>query len=118
MKNRPLPIVITAFIFIIAGFVGIAYHANEYFEPGSIKDELVWALFIRVLAIVCGLLLFSRVEWARWLAVIWLAYHVIVGALHSTAEMIVHIVFLVIVSFLLFMPDSSAYFRKREQGDT
>ena len=111
MKNRPLPIVITALIFIITGFVGIVYHANEYFEPTSIKVELVWILFIRVLAIVCGLLLLRGVNWARWLAIAWLVYHVAIGALNSTSQMVAHIVILVIVSFLLFMPKSSAYFR-------
>ena len=111
MMNRPIPVVITAFIFIIAGFVGLAYHAHEYFEPGSIKFELVWVLFIRVLAIVCGFLLLRRVKWARWLAITWIAYHVVLSLFHSTSETITHFVLLVIVSFLLFMPKSSAYFR-------
>jgi len=111
MKKRPLPVVITAFIFIIAGFVGIAYHANEYFEPSSMSYELVWVLFIRVLAIICGLLLLRRVKWARWLAITWLAYHVVLSLFHSASETITHFALLAIVSFLLFMPNSSAYFR-------
>lgn len=111
MKNRPFPIIFTAFIFIIAGFVGIAYHANEYFEPSSVKYEMVWALIVRVLAIVCGLLLLRRVKWARWLAIIWLVYHVVLSSFHSASETIVHFVLLVIVFFLLFRPNSSAYFR-------
>lgn len=116
MKNRPLPVVITALIFIITGFVGLAYHAHEYFEPGSTKFELVWVLFIRVLAIVCGFLLLCRVKWSRWLAITWLAYHVVLSLFHSASQTITHFVLLVIVSFLLFMPNSSAYFRGADRN--
>ena len=63
MKNRPLPVVIVAAIFIIAGCIGIVYHATEYFEQSPTKFEWIWVLFIRVVAIVCGLLLLRRVNW-------------------------------------------------------
>lgn len=115
MKSLPLPIVITAFTFIIAGFVGIAYHADEYFEPSSIRYELIWVIFIRALAVVCGFLLLSRVKWARWLAIAWLAYHVVLSLFHSVSETITHFVLLAIVSILLFMPNSSAFFRSADK---
>ncbi len=114
MKNRPLPIIIVAFIFIIAGSAGLVYHAKEYFEQSSMKHELFWVLFLRVLAIVCGLLLLRRVNWARWLAIAWLAYHFVLSLFHSASETITHFVLLAIVSFLLFIPKSSAYFRSAE----
>jgi hypothetical protein len=114
MKNRPLPVIITAVIFMIAGFLGIAYHSNEYFPPSAINYELALSLFIRVLAIACGLLLLRRIKWARWLAIIWLVYHVVLSLFHSVSETIVHIVFLLVISFLLFMPKSSAYFNSED----
>ncbi len=117
MKNRPLPVIITAFIFIIAGCVGLIYHAHEYFEQGAVKNELIWVAFIRILAIVCGVLLLKGVNWARWLAIAWLAYHVVLSSFHSASEAITHFVLLAIVSFLLFIPKSSAYF-KRADGHT
>jgi hypothetical protein len=115
MKKRPLFIVITAFIFIITDFISIAYHAYEYFEPNSIKFELVWTLIIRVLAIVCGLLLLGRVNWAGWLAIVWLAYHVDLSLFHSASETIIHVVLLAIVSFLLIYAEVIGLFQKCRQ---
>lgn len=111
MKGRPLPIVITAIIFILTGFFSLAYHANEYIDTNPFKYELIWAIFIRILAIVCGILLLSRVKWARWLAIAWLAYHVLLSLFHSVSEMIFHLVLLAVISILLFLPASSAFFQ-------
>ncbi|RDC58786.1 hypothetical protein [Adhaeribacter pallidiroseus] len=111
MRNRPLAISLVAFIFILAGGVGILYHATDYWKPNSNPYELVGVLFIRILAIVCGVLLLRRVPAARWLAILWLAYHCVLSFYHSTAEMMTHFVFLAIVSLLLFIPKSSAYFK-------
>ena len=115
MKNRPLPVIVVALLFIIAGCVGLLYHANEYIERSAVKYELVWVLFIRVLAIVCGELLLKRINWGRWLSIAWLAYHVVLSLFHSVSETVAHIVLLIIVSFLLFIPRSSAYFRSADK---
>ena len=103
-----------AIIFIITGFAGIAYHASEYIEPASVWHEWIWGFLIRMLAIVCGVLLLRRVNWARWLGIAWLAYHAVLSVFHSTEEAIIHFFFLAIFSFLLFMPKSSAYFSSKE----
>jgi len=115
MKSRPLPVIIVAVLFILAGCVGIAYHITDFFEPNDKLSELIWVLFVRILAVVCGLLLLFRINTARWLAIAWLAYHVIISAFNSTSEMIAHIVFLIIITVLLFLPVSSAYFRLRDK---
>jgi hypothetical protein len=111
MKNRPIPVIIVSILFILTGCIGFAYHIKDFFEPNDKPYELIWVLFIRILAVVCGLLLFLRINWARWLAVAWLLYHILLSALHSTSELITHIVLLIIVSVLLFLPVSNAYFK-------
>jgi hypothetical protein len=116
MKNRPWPVIIVSMLFIIAGLTGLIYHFREFFEPDVKLPELVFVQFVRVVAIVCGLLLLSAVNWARWLAIMWLLYHVIIGALHSTSEMIFHVVILVLVAVLLWLPGSGRFFRKTRLG--
>jgi hypothetical protein len=115
MKNRPLPVIIVSVIFILAGGVGFIYHIKDFYNPGYTSSEIIWVLFLRILAIVCGLLLLFKISWARWLAIAWLAYHVAIGALNSTSEMIAHIVFLIFVSVLLFLPASSKYFQNKKK---
>jgi hypothetical protein len=115
MKNRPLPVIIVSVLFIVAGGVGFVYHIKDFFKPGYTQYETIWVLFLRILAIVCGVLLLLKIKWARWLAIAWLAYHVLIGALNSTSEMIAHIVFLIIVTVLLFLPVSSKYFQNKKK---
>jgi hypothetical protein len=57
---------------------------------------------------------FSELTGHGGLQIAWLVYHVSISALNSTAEMMAHIVFLIIVSVLLFLPTSSAYFRDKK----
>jgi hypothetical protein len=115
MKNRPLPIIIVSALFILTGCVGIANSIKDFLEPNDKLYQLVWILFVRILAVVCGLLLLFRINWARWLAIAWLVYHVVISALNSIPQMIAHIVFLIIVSVLLFLPVSSIYFQNKNK---
>jgi hypothetical protein len=115
MNKRPVPVVIVSVLFMLVGCVGFAYHVKEIFNLNNNQYETIWVLFLRIVALVCGLLLLFRINWARWLAIIWLIYHVIIGGFNSTSQMIVHIVFLILVSVLLFLPGSSAYFQRKNK---
>ena len=115
MKGRPLPIVIVSILFIIVGFAGLISHAKELLASNHNLNETIWPLILAVIAVVCGLLLIVRIFWARWLAIGWMVCHVIISAFNSTSEMIAHIVFLILVSVLLFLPVSSAYFQNKNR---
>ncbi len=110
MKKRPIPIAIVSILFILVGVVGFAFHVKELSEK---PYETIWVLFVEILAVTCGALLLFKITWARWLTIAWLLYHIIISAFNSTSQMIAHIVFLVVVSILLFLPVSSTYFRSR-----
>ncbi|MBL7697029.1 MAG: hypothetical protein JNK79_02685 [Chitinophagaceae bacterium] len=108
MQSRPWPVVIICLLFLIAGCVGFIYHFTEMFEGGS--HEAIWVELLRLLAIVCAILLWKGINWARWLAIAWVAYHVVISAKHSTAELITHIIVLILVAVLLYLPKSAVYF--------
>ena len=88
---------------------------KEFFDPNTKLYELFWVQFVRILAIVCGVLLLRSINWARWLAIAWLLYHVLISAFHSPSDVIVHIVFLLLVVVLLYLPKSSAFFQMKNQ---
>ena len=113
MKGRPIPVIIVSAMFIIAGCVGFVYHLKELFDPNINLYEILWVQFVRILAIVCGILLLIPINWARWLAIAWLLYHVLISFFHSTSEMISHIVILLLVIVLLNLPQSSSFFHKK-----
>ena len=110
MKKRPIPIIIVSALFILVGNVGFAFRIKELSDK---LYETIWVLFLEILAVACGILLLFKITWARWLTIAWLLYHVIISAFNSTSEMIVHIMFLVVVSILLFLPISSTYFQSK-----
>ena len=116
MKTRPLPVIIVSILFILSGCVGFAYHVKELFGLNNNLNETIWILFLRILAVACGLLLLFRINWARWLTIAWLVYHIIISAFNSTSEMIAHIVLLIMVFVLLFLPVSSAYFERKNNN--
>ena len=48
---------------------------------------------------------------ARWLALAWVAFHVIVGALHSVQQFAIHCLFCAVIAWFLFRPEARRYFR-------
>lgn len=107
MNKRPLSITIIGWLFIAVGIVGLAYHSTH------VKDkDAVWILFVRVLAIVAGVGMLLCQNWARWLTVAWLAYHVYLSLHHAISELIVHALLFVMIAFFLFRRSSNACFRR------
>ena len=53
-------------------------------------------------------------NWARWLAVAWMAFHVAISVFHPLRELAIHVVFLVLIAWILFRPGATRYFRKAE----
>ncbi len=110
--KRPVVVTILGVLFIAAGLVGLAYHLSE--RP--VDRWIVLVSFIRILAIVGGVFLLMGHNWARWLLVAWLAFHVAVSAFHSVSEMAAHAVLLMAVAYFVFTPPGSKYFQAAPPG--
>ncbi len=109
--RRPLSVTLISFLFIAAGVIGIIYHASDLKDVKSV--EVFWVLFVRTLAIVGGVFVLRAQNWARWLLVAWIVYHVILSFFHPAAELIMHALLAVVVVIALFHPKANAYFRKK-----
>ena len=115
MKTRPLPIIIVATLFIIVGLAGFLYHIKDFVDPHAKVYEALLAELLGIIAIVCGILLLRANNSGRWLSIAWVLSHILISAFNSTSELIAHIVLLVAVSVLLFLPVSSIYFQNKKQ---
>ena len=91
--------------------MGIIYHASELKDLATPEVSLV--LFVRMLAIIGGIFTLRGANWARWLLVAWIIYHVILSFFHSTAELIMHFVLSIVVVISLFHPKANTYFKKK-----
>lgn len=97
-------------LFIAAGTIGFTYHLTE-FKARGFDFELALICFVRLLAVIAGLFMLRGSNWARWLLLAWIVYHVILSAFHSLSELVMHALLLGVVAFFLFRPRASAYFR-------
>jgi len=111
MNKRPLTVTLISCLFIAAGAMGIIYHAAEL-KQITTNPEVIWILVVRLLAIVGGIFALRSDNWARWLLVAWIAYHVVISFFHTSAELIMHAVIMIITIVALFHPKANAYFRK------
>ena len=111
MKDRPLPVTLVSYLFILAGAMGIIYHATELSEIQS-RPEVIWVLLVRLFAIVGGVYALKGANWARWLLVLWIAYHVVISFYHTTREMATHLVFMILILLALFHKNANQYFTR------
>jgi len=109
-SKRPASIVFIACLFIVAGVVGFVYHARKLDAANPFVYELIWVLLPRMVAIVAGLFLLRGANWARWVLLAWMAYHVILSIFHSVPELATHGVLFAVILYILLRAPASAYF--------
>ncbi|MGC1483252.1 MAG: hypothetical protein WA789_05620 [Candidatus Acidiferrum sp.] len=104
--KRPFTVTFLGWLFIAVGLLALLYHL--------VKDQLdFWMVpiaLVEIFAIVAGVFLIKGRNWARWLVLVWLAFHVIVSALNSLSASVPHFLLLVAVGYFLFTPPDSMYF--------
>ncbi len=121
MSRRPRTITVIGWLFIAVGAVGLTYHllpqqVAEFKARHGTAAELVWVCAVRAVAVLCGVFLLRGCNWARWLLAAWMAFHVVLSLFHSAMEAVVHALLFGVLGFVLFRPQASAYFRRREAG--
>ena len=104
---RPLSITIISWLFIATGVIGLVYHSREF---SGLDSDAAWVCLVRLVAIVCGAFMLRAQNWARWLLLVWLAYHIILSAFHSLLEFAVHGLLLAVLAWFLFRQKASQYF--------
>jgi len=115
MNKRPRSVTVISWIFIAFG--GIALLTSLLSPVDALRHiadhpfEYAPIYVARILAVLCGVFMLYGFNWARWLLVVWIGYHVILSALHSPLGLLVHSLLLAVVVYFLFRPQASAYFR-------
>ena len=111
MNERPLSVTIISYLYMAAGVVGIVYHASELKAQHPFQADVIWVLLLRLTAIVSGVFMLRGSNWARWLGIGWIAFHVAVSAFHPIRELIVHSLLFALFAYFLFRPETAEFFR-------
>lgn len=108
MKKRLWSISIIAWLFVLVG-AGDIVRGLADIRRGQFHSDVLWPVGLGVIAIVCGLFLLRRSNWARWIAVAWLAFHVALS-FDSVSKLAVHGALLVVLAYFLFRSQANGYF--------
>lgn len=116
MHKRPRLITVISWLFIVLGTVSLLSSLLPYWNqtPAERIDELKahWIVHLaRTVSIVCGVFMLYGFNWARWLLVIWIGFHIIISALHSPLQLVVHGLLFAVILYIVFRPDANIYFR-------
>ena len=114
-NKRPPSVTILAYVYLAVGTIGFAYHFRELL---SLQHDGVWVELTEFLAIVSGAFMLRGHNWARWLALAWIAFHVILSAFGTVHEFAIHFLFCAVIAWFLFRPESGRYFRSARNEPT
>lgn len=107
LSRRPFAVTAIAWLFIAVAVIAFGAHLHE-----SVANwhEVIWIALTEFVGLLCGVFLLRGGNWARWLAVAWLAFHVVLS-LYAPRELIFHLLIFAGIAWILFRPESAAYFR-------
>ncbi len=111
MKNRPLPVLLVAILYLATGAIGLVSHLIQFKPQPPFDYSIVWISLVSLVAIVSGAYILRAGNWARWLALAWIAFHVVLSAFHSPSELLVHSLLCAAIAYFLFNPRANQYFR-------
>ena len=109
MVKRPLSVTMVAFVYLLVGTGGFVAH----FQALLARDaDAISIESTELVAFLAGMFLLRAHNWARWLALVWIAFHVVLSAFHDLGQFAVHLAFCAVIAWILFRPGAARYFQR------
>jgi len=108
MSNRkcPIEVLAVAWLYILVGTLGLVRH----FPRALVFHwDDIWILLTELLAVIAGVFMLRGNNWARWLAIAWILFHVAISW-PVVRQLVVHSVITILIVALLFRRDARQYF--------
>jgi hypothetical protein len=105
--HRPVSVLILAWAYIAVGAAGFAYHFPELIAR---HPDSLWIELTEFLAFVSGAFMLRGQNWARWLALAWIAFHVAIS-FPVVREVAVHLAIFALIFWTLFRASARRYFQ-------
>ena len=105
----PLPVMIVIALYLLVGVMGFVYHFPEL--TAGHRDAIAIEL-TELLAVVAAVGLLLRQNWARWLALAWVVFHVVISLFHPLRELLIHAALCVLIAWLLYRPATARWFHE------
>ena len=113
MKKRPLAVTVIAVLLMAAGLMGMVGGIMNHTDMAAEHYAVIWIVAVNALAIVAGVFTLRGRNWARWLAVAWMAFHVAISLGDPMKILVPHAILLILFAYGLFRDEARAYFQSR-----
>jgi len=110
MNKRPLSVLAVGCLYLVTGVFGLASHLIQFKPHQPFPYDSVWISLVSLIAVAAGAYILRARNWARWLAMAWIAFHVVLSAFHSLPQFAVHVLLLFVFAYILFQPIANRYF--------
>jgi len=107
-RSRPHSVTIVALIYILVGTAGFVFHFPKLVP---LQQDGLIVEFTEVLAVVAGAFMLRGHNWARWLALAWMAFHVAISVSDPVRKLAMHAVIFLLLAWILLRPAAGQYFR-------
>ena len=111
MKRPPIAVILVIAVYLLVGVMGFVYHFREL--TAGHQDAIAIEL-TELTAVIAGVGLLMRKNWARWLALVWVVFHVVLSLFHPLRELMIHVALCLVIAWLLFRPGTATWFRERQ----
>jgi hypothetical protein len=118
VNKRPIPVTVIAWVLIAAGVFGFTVHLRELVSEKLFHFEDLWIPLTSLLPAVVGLFLLLGYNWARWLALLWMVFHVAISFFDSLEKVVVHVLLFGLIAYSLFRRDARTYFQHTNEVGT
>lgn len=106
---RPFAITVVGWLYIALGIIGLVRHGSVAIR--AFHQEDIWILLSEAVALLAGIFMLRGANWARWLAFLWMAAHVVIAWLNGPQQVLFHAIIFAGITVLLFRADARAFFR-------
>jgi hypothetical protein len=104
-NKRPVSILFIACVYVIVGIFGFVRNLHAFGQ-----HDFIWIELTEVLAVIAGTFMFLGRNWACWLALTWMAFHVALSVAVART-LVVHSVIFALIAWLLLRREARQYFR-------
>jgi hypothetical protein len=111
MNKRPFSVIVIGCLYVATGAIGLISHLIKFKPQHPFQYDIVLISLVSLIALVSGVYMLRGSNWARWLALAWIAFHVVLSAFHSPFELVVHSLLFIAFAYFLFRPPATQYFK-------
>ncbi len=105
--RRPMAVLLVSCLYMAVGIIGFVVNFPKLM---ALQPESPWIELTELLALSAGVFMFRGRNWARWLALVWMAVHVAIS-FPVVREVMTHSIIFGLIAWVLFRQDTLRFFK-------